>query len=223
MTTWSVPEYIANDLSILALASDEVAEKIYEKLAQIPVKVFQKDAVKAAIASVTELGGLGGGLSATLPDVLLSLYIRMINVHQDPRSFTQELISKLKLDFPDLFNDETCTKLSRVLAKLLAIEGIRASQTAASLLEDHERLFVDARVLTDIRPIFEPDAGVPPKSAVVIHNLKLAVYSTDHQEIYLALDNADLDSLIETLQRAKAKGEQLRVFLSKSGLQQIDL
>ncbi|MBA7656344.1 hypothetical protein ES703_64268 [subsurface metagenome] len=83
---------------------------------------------------------------------------------------------------------------------------------ALQLYSEYQNLFLDARILTDLRPIFKSNLKEGPAGGIIVHNLKV-IYQSKHdsrsQEIFLALDSADLDTLIKVLERAKEKAENL--------------
>ena len=83
-------------------------------------------------------------------------------------------------------------------------------QKAASALTAHESPFESARVFTDVRPIFGEQDPVSenarPRAAVLVHMLQLRLAGEEaRREIYVALDNRDLQTLIDALNRANGK------------------
>ena len=83
----------------------------------------------------------------------------------------------------------------------------------ASLLYDHQNVFMDSRVLTDFRPLFD-DADQPTsvRAGVVIHTLRLTMISPGGEDssLYIALDPGDLHALRGAIDRAIAKEQLLR-------------
>ena len=113
------------------------------------------------------------------------------------------------------------------LQHLLAIDSLFITAKAASVLTAHEHAFESARIFTDIRPIFgEPAAGanrVEPRAAVLVHNLKLRLAGAEtERELYVAMDNHDLQTLIDALNRARAKAAELSAFVKRGGLSYLE-
>jgi len=83
---------------------------------------------------------------------------------------------------------------------------------AFDLATDDERTFCDARILTDLRPVFGPQIEEGPQAMVVLHSLKLTYHqgSQKHQQFYIALDDDDLKTLRKLIERAEAKAKALR-------------
>ncbi len=98
---------------------------------------------------------------------------------------------------------------------------------AASIGYQHERLFVDAQVLTDLRPVFEDDISDDhgPLGAVLSHLLRLHIIGQTgtHEDVYVALDDGDIATLREALDRAERKSALLRGRLQNLSLTMIDM
>ena len=70
-------------------------------------------------------------------------------------------------------------------------------------------------------PCFGEDAELPPEAAVVIHMLNI-----DHGErrnFAVALDTKDVQVLIDALERAKKKTENLKSVIASTGMTYIDV
>jgi hypothetical protein len=52
-------------------------------------------------------------------------------------------------------------------------DTVGTAAKAGPVLTEHERIFEDARILTDVRPIFHPDLSEKPNAAVIVHMLRL--------------------------------------------------
>ena len=135
--------------------------------------------------------------------------------------FSSENIGELKLT-PEKM--ENCRDR---LGRILAIDSLFITAKAASVLTAHEHPFESARIFTDVRPIFgDAVAGtdaVKPQAAVLVHNLKLRLGGEESErELYVAMDNRDLQTLIDALNRAKAKAAELSEFVKRGGLSYLE-
>ena len=66
------------------------------------------------------------------------------------------------------------------------------------LMTENERTFLDAKIYQDIRPNFDERGKII--GSAIIHSLKLIVRENKvNKEIYLALDNNDINKLVEKL------------------------
>ena len=77
---------------------------------------------------------------------------------------------------------------------------------------DHENSFCDAKILTDLRPVFGASAEVQPEGIVVTHTLKLEYHDDRgaHRKFYVALNQDDLETLRNVLERADKKANSLQ-------------
>jgi hypothetical protein len=79
---------------------------------------------------------------------------------------------------------------------------------------DNQRNFVQARTLTDIRPVFSTDGSYDIERAVIVHNLKITYNEFGSREdFFVALDDNDITSLITVLRRAQDKSASIDTFL----------
>lgn len=110
---------------------------------------------------------------------------------------------------------------------ILECSSVRLLGKAASIGYQHERLFVDAQVLTDLRPVFEDDISDDhgPLGAVLSHLLRLHIIGQTgtHEDVYVALDDGDIATLREALDRAERKSALLRGRLQNLSLTMIDM
>ena len=117
-------------------------------------------------------------------------------------------------DLPTTNSDGSST-VERI-KQLLQINSIGIPAKARTLLLQGSTL-CSSKVVTDIRPVFDAsDVPGPPEAALIVHNLRISYHeggSRALREFVVALDSDDLDSLIDTLNRAKAKENALEGLL----------
>lgn len=123
--------------------------------------------------------------------------------------------------------DEFCERFVHRTARVIVCSSVHLLGKAASIGYQHERLFVDAQILTDLRPVFEEEISDDhgPLGAVLSHVLRLHIIgqSGAHEDVYVALDEGDIKILREALDRAERKSELLRGRLRDLSLTMIDL
>ena len=83
---------------------------------------------------------------------------------------------------------------------------------ATALRVADETLFQGARVVTDLRPIFDDSGSLDePEAALMVHNLILRYNIQDGaDEFHIAMTDQGLQNLIDVLQRAQEKAKTLR-------------
>jgi len=110
------------------------------------------------------------------------------------------------------------------LSQLLSIKPIRLTWKAIDVLTQNEKAFLEARILTDMRPVFGDDVSDPPDVVVILHTLKIR-YRTGRrtEDIFVALDNKDIKELRAILDRAETKAETLKSSLQTAGLAYLEV
>jgi uncharacterized protein (DUF1778 family) len=103
------------------------------------------------------------------------------------------------------------------LAKLFVLKAsLGLTSKALGLLTDTDRLFYTARILTDIRPIFNEEGDVV-EATVILHNLVVHYGENgDHKDFFVTLDTNDIKALREVLDRADSKAKALESLLKRS-------
>src|SRR5947209_5590618 len=74
---------------------------------------------------------------------------------------------------------------------------------AEEVILDHDRVFLSARLFTELRPVFDKRATAI-NSLSIVHTLAIHfIQDEDHKDFHVALDDGDLQSLREVLDRAE--------------------
>jgi hypothetical protein len=101
-------------------------------------------------------------------------------------------------------------------------KGLNITKKAMGVLVDQEHTFYHAKILTDVRPVFN-EKGDSVDAAVIVHNLRIHYgKESDHKDFYVALDTSDIQSLRDVLNRADAKAKCLQGLLKISGISYLD-
>jgi hypothetical protein len=149
-------------------------------------------------------------------EVLYTLYFVRELSGVSPSRFLADLMDGIRKTRPEL---RDTSKLESQFNRLLNIETLLIIAKAARLQRDSERLYCEAKIISDMRPVFGSNPNVRPAGAVLIHTLRIHYHEgRDQREIHLALDSDDLSALAEVVRRAQAKDRVLRTVLKKSKL-----
>ncbi len=102
------------------------------------------------------------------------------------------------------------------MIRLLGIESLGTFAKAKDLQAENERTFCDARILTDLRPVFGKSIQDGPKGLVIVHLLKLGYHQDqgEHESFFVALDAEDLNTLKAVIERAEIKAEVIKSKIS---------
>jgi hypothetical protein len=119
---------------------------------------------------------------------------------------------------------ETSDKFCERLNALLNDPNIARWQKALSLISEHERVILDARLITDARPVYVDDPENMPSAFVLFHMLKITYREdSDIRDIFLALDSDDLIELKKIVDKAFKKRTSLTGILERTNTPIFDL
>jgi hypothetical protein len=192
------------------------------------------NAIAAALEKSPTTGGLRGMLSTVAEQVsalkreeaedivatLYSLYVYRADADTSLDGFVSELISAMRAsgDGALIVSEQEENEFRQKIGRLLSVSRSAVISKAEQLQSDYAKTFYDAKILTDIRPIFAKPEEIPV-GAVVTHTLKIEYHEDgEHKAVYLALDAADLQQMKKVLQRADSKVSSLRLLLKNAGL-----
>jgi hypothetical protein len=133
----------------------------------------------------------------------------------------------------EAFSDQVCDALERLsdekirlksaersglrekLVVLLGADGYGLIAKTRDLNAEHERKFCNARILTDLRPIFGPNIESGPQALFVSHVLRLAYHEgkEETEDFYISLGADDLRELRRIIDRAESKARSLRTIV----------
>jgi len=152
---------------------------------------------------------------ADIVKVLLSLSVARINAERSLDDFVRDVARS--------FNHRRERQSDRAsfearLKSLLSVEPLMLSARAFTVQHEYEHVFRTARIVTDIRPLFD-HSGARLEGAMIVHNLKISfVHDTTQKEIWFALDDADISELKKILERAEIKSAALEKLVESVGV-----
>jgi hypothetical protein len=168
---------------------------------------------KMAAAIRPEVPSIAGNELESLLKALFSLSAARVTNTVSIASFLDDVCESLDLEkkgAPDLLRSR--------LEQLLRAEPIVLASKASAIQREHSNVMLNARVLTDVRPVFG-DGPEAIRGAVITHSLKLTyIHSGELEESFFALDDEDLAKLQKAIVRAEYKSKAIRLFMDKSGL-----
>lgn len=213
-------------LKVVPMAELNLDESALE---DITLLIESADAIEPVIAEAEDVGPRPSifGISRTIATRLglsrnhvLELLSALWSSHRlmTRRSFTpQQLVDALTQSLREQteheWQQEYLAKwghasecLVRALAKMDQDHPILISQKAQSIAFAHQNILLSARLVTDVRPVFD-FAGENILETIVTHTLAVE-YATGHHEpsaIYLSMNSEDLERLKKECERAETK------------------
>lgn len=206
-----IPEPYVPGLTAVAALDSQVADELFAAVQTVPHLLTTSRLVEHVSDRVPALENAEDVL-----DALLSLTTLL------PES--GDGISELARDVaesPDLDLDETTRAgLVRRLEGLLGVDSFVLAARASEIVTEFPKVFHDARILTDLRPVFGPDPTSGPQAALLVATLKLEYHPADGpvSAEFFALDYSDLLRLREIVDRAIAKHTSLRGVIDRMDL-----
>ena len=194
---------------------DTEFDELLSSLEQTPAGLLRKDFVAAVIFRVPSLS-----LAERIVEELLGMLVAASDTDLSLDEFAAEVSdAALEIKSPNFsLSREKRDLLKNRLTTAFKAKGLRITAKAESVFSDTDKTFHSARVLTDLRPIFDEQAS-EISGAVVMHNLRIRYYEDLRiRDIYFSLEPAELESLLKVLQRALKKGALLETSLTTTAI-----
>jgi len=132
-------------------------------------------------------------------------------------SVAQDVSESEDLDIPK----ERRPTYATALEGLIRNPALVIAAHATEVVTEHEKVFHDARILTDIRPVFERDTSTGVKMAALTATMKLDFHPGGRsaiESVAVALDRGDLEYLSKVIERGLAKMEKLAEVMRENEL-----
>jgi hypothetical protein len=218
MATLKIPDRFKKALITISLLEDAAVQELATALGKGGCSVLS-DEMSSGIAKQT--AGSSFKDARALVDALLSLYVLKANTNRTSEKVAQDVAYTLASEgaASEAVDTEKQRHIADKLNRLLSVEAMDMCAKATGLQAEFGRVFVDSRVVTDVRPVFGSSVESPPIGAVLIHNLKVEYVERGvRRELFFALDCNDISGLMGVLERAKEKERTLRSSLASWGL-----
>lgn len=139
---------------------------------------------------------------------LISLYVRE---GISKSEFIEDILASYTENKPEIKENDK-EKLENNLTILLEADGnIKHTIKALTLQRENEKVFIDSRILSDIRIVFEENIENTSQCAIILHHLKIEYYENDeYKEFFVTLDKKDLKQLNDSVERAINKDNLIR-------------
>lgn len=161
-----------------------------------------------------------------LANLLLHTIIGFASAARDKNLTADETIQLVKVSLEGAGWDKAdlskWNKISEAMKAILSSKPICNVVKVIDLTYDYEKLYERARVLTDIRPIFD-DERSEISGALIAQSLSLHYFNDSGQHsITLALDEKDVISLMDSCEMALRKAQEIKkMFDTKVGIKTI--
>ena len=206
MSALTIPEEYEGGIVVIKSLSDPDIEKVVDVLKRAGPHTNRVE-VSGNLCKV--LSSLPKENIEQLLAALHSLYSLRSYSDVPINEFLDDLvdaISESKNEEIHTSNPKELAALKRRFESLLTVRSLSLQAKASGLGRDFPNLFCDAKIITDIRPIWDGDVKNPPEATVIANTLKLEYHDIGgHEELYVYLDRYDIETLISVLRRAQEK------------------
>jgi DNA-directed RNA polymerase subunit F len=220
----TIPDRYRDGLGAIARLNDKTFSEVYDALTRAPSETPSQKELAAGVAG--EVTAIDGEDVKKIVEVLTSLYQVRNRANISPEKLANDVYEAVQKDAPSLVQKQDVAEIKNRLAKFLRLESLNVvTMKAKELQMDVERQFCEARILTDLRPIFGSEVDAP-KAMIVVHSLKLGYHDAAtgrHEELFVAIDEEDIRKLKEVLDRAERKAKSLVSRLQAAGIRTVEL
>jgi hypothetical protein len=194
--------------SYLALAEDQ-RKALITTISQAPFSASVADFAR----DVYRRSGQESPLVTELVWLFVVLEITRARDEQGASKAAEEFVASVRplgsKDSTDDFWRQICDEVAQVFAN----QALGDVAKAHDIVFENPTVFLDARFLTDLRPVFRSDPDATPVAAVIQHTLRIS-YQNDAgpAAFYVTLTSDDLRRLEKALTRALRKDKTMRKF-----------
>jgi hypothetical protein len=211
-----IPHSHREALEKLARLDDDAFAAIV-RIVGTPVNTFRRGEL------VTEIAEAVAGFTKNNAHLLLASILSAQTIRQrqawSPIEAAEAIADVNGLDVGDLR-----PQLVRRLVAILELPDLFRVAKAIDLITEQERLFHDARIVTDIRTIFSDSRPQQPIAAMIIQQMKVEFHEESGiRSVFLALDGGDIANLREILDRAQEKYDTLKSVVTGMNLPLFEL
>ena len=159
-----------------------------------------------------------------ITDLVYSLYHVREFSELNRNDFLKELLEGFREIAKPAISDQEFPLIRQRFKDLLGVKTLESISKAIVLQRDQDRIYCEARIISDIRPVFGDDVKEKPVAATITHTLNIGYHEGgDHKEFYVVLDEVDLEEMEKVIKRAKVKSETLDEVLSDSGIPRLGI
>ncbi len=211
-----IPKKYIPEIEKVRALSDSTTDELVQALENSPV-MSRSEEMAARIAEDVPSVSLDDLIG--IADLIYALYQVREYSEFGSSQFLKELVEGIGEHASPAITKEELAVIQDRFRRLLNIDTLNSISKAISLQRDGEHLYCNAKIVSDIRPVFGTDVSSLPVAATIVHTLKLGYHERgEHKEFFILLDEAGLVKLQEVIERAQDKSEALNELLKQAKL-----
>lgn len=199
MARLHVPDRIREGVSALLSLNPNSFEQLVAALESLPAdyNVLSELSTKINIPNV----------NSDIISAISSLHLLRAARNESAAEFVQAASEAISAFNPD----GSLGPSKERLLKIISVNSLIVAAKALTVLIDRERIMLTAKILTDVRYAFRPNPEEEPYGALILHTLNVSYHEgEDHKEFLLSIDEDDINTLKDALDRAEKKARVLR-------------
>jgi hypothetical protein len=208
MANYIIPTpYISGFENMVKIPDNEL-----EKFAQAISETEIGDSVESIMARTD---GLITSFSRMQTHGIIAALISVVEIFENAKRnievFSKEFSESYLVSNPEATQEDVETLKRNLSILLKAFDNIRITSKARDVMTTNSANFRDARIISDIRLVFDDDLQESEKLAVVVHDLSIDHYKDGKKKTFFAsMDLSDLKKLKDVLDRAILKDSVIR-------------
>ena len=202
-----IPDEYKDGFRQFATLSNTQRQQLVDIVSENPAKTSNETIAKQVVEGLS----IKDNEALSLVNSLASLAFGRENTKTTANDFAESIVEYLEsTDF--VLSEDVASSIKVTISSLLSTKSVYyATSKAQALTVQRERLFINGKVITDVRPIFSEEEDCNVEGVTIIHTLKMECQKGyDYEIIYIALDSNDLIELKVQIERAEKKESALR-------------
>lgn len=218
MAKLTIPEHYRDGLGAIRTLDDKSVQEIRDALEGVKkfsdVESVSSTPNDVAVNAITAVSATKTADTKRIAEAVAALYGVKSARDMSTEDFVEEVCDAME-SLPSENQRLPHTERQAFREKLLIILGAELFGLVAKVYDlatEDERTFCQARILTDLRPVFGPKIQDGARAMIVMHHLKFAYHegSKEHKNFYITLDADDLRTLKQLIERAESKAKALK-------------
>lgn len=221
MSKYSIPVPFRKGFVILSKTDFQLIQEVADILKPLPAGMGIENITKNIKV------GLGDKMGENDIEEIIRAFFSLVRFSKenaiDFNEFIEDITESITISEEFKIEENRLLK-NNLLCLYECRDNILLTIKANELLGEFDRLFIDCRILSDIRIIFNEDLDNQKQAAVVVHQLKLDyVKHGESQQTFFALDSNDLRKLKIVIERALEKDKNIKSNVYQNDFEFIEL
>lgn len=206
MAKYQIPENHIEGFEALSKLSFDQVKHLSSILCELPVGTGPKNFQEKLVAKAPFKG------TRIIANVLFSLGGLLTSEEESIGQLAKDLTSSYNESRHEALSKVEETELEEKLKTIFSdCKNLKLTFKALTLQGDNDQIYRDARILSDIRLVFDENIEESNRNAVIIHRLKIEyTQGSDRKVFYTSLDALDLKKLKEQVERALEKEKLIK-------------